>query len=76
MASETTHNYVRTIAFIIAIVISIMSLASSYVSKDAFLEFKEGTITAIMARLDRIERKQDTLINYWEQNSEPFKRPK
>lgn len=76
MASETTHNYVRTIGIIVAILFSLMSFASSYVSKDAFIEFKEGTISAIMTRLERIESKQDQVILFLEQDRVPDKRRK
>lgn len=72
MASENTHNYIRTTGIIVAIVLSMFGLASSYVSKDAFREFKEGTISAITARLERIEAKQDKALEFLENSYVPY----
>ena len=73
MASETTHNYIRTIGIIVAILFSLMSFASSYVTKDTFKEFKTGTISAIIARLEKIEDKQDKVLDFLEINHVPDK---
>lgn len=67
MASDNTHSYIRTIGIVIAIVASVIGLTSGNVSKATFNEFKEGTVHAIITRLERIERKQDKVLEFLEQ---------
>ena len=68
MASDNTHSYIRTIGIVVAIMATVIGLASSYVTKDTFHEFKEGTVYTIIARLERIERKQDKVLEFLEHN--------
>lgn len=74
MASENTHQYIRTMGIMVTILVSIMGLAAGYVTKDAFNEFKEGTISAIISRLVRIETKQDRILDFLETDRVAHKR--
>lgn len=56
-------NIWRSLVIVGSIVAAAYAVDSRYVSETVFTEFKEGTVRALIARLDRIESKLDAVIN-------------
>lgn len=52
----------KALVVIGSIVAAAFAVDTRYVTSNAFMEFKEGTITSLIARLDRIESKLDAVI--------------
>lgn len=64
MESVKEFGIVWKVMFIIAsVVAAAWAVDNRYVTDAAFTAFKEGTITALISRLDRIESKLDTVIS-------------
>lgn len=55
-------NVWRALVIVGSIVAAAFAVDARYVTDTVFSEFKEGTVTSLIARLDRIESKLDAVI--------------
>lgn len=55
-------NIWRALVIVGSIAAAVYAVDNRYVTDAAFSAFKEGTITALISRLDRIESKLDSVI--------------
>lgn len=60
---ESTRGVVLSVLVSVATLVgTLIVLGNQFVTQAAFSEFKEGTIAAVIARLDRIEGKLDQIM--------------
>lgn len=52
------------------IIAAVFSVSAKFVTKDVFIEFKEGTIEALSKKVDQMDKKLDRLLErQYEQSS-------
>ena len=62
MKSKMVGPLLQTLALVMGLLGTYITISSQFVRAETFQEFKEGTVREIMKRLDRIDSKLDKLI--------------
>ena len=58
---KNTKTILQILLIVVAIVGTVYGISHRFVSKDVFIEFKEGAIESIYGRLERMDNKLDKI---------------